>query len=78
MKQIDLKDLQIGNKVHYQPSYYAEDNFENGIIKEIPKEENNNCVFVVYHWNNDLYNFKDYTAALTNLRDLKIGWREKQ
>ncbi|MFY8160221.1 MAG: hypothetical protein ACOVNU_02745 [Candidatus Kapaibacteriota bacterium] len=73
--KIDIEKLKVGDKVHYQPSYYSHDKFENGIVKEIIKSENSSSIFVVYHWNNDIDNYKNYTAGLTNLRDLKLGWR---
>ena len=34
-----------------------------------------NCVRVVYNCAGDWDNFKNYTAALTNLSDLKLGWK---
>ena len=33
-------------------------------------------VRVVYHCNNDWDNYRNYTAATTNIIDLKIGWDE--
>lgn len=50
-------------------------NGKNGIIKEIPNHTDD-AVRVVYHCNNDWNDYKNYTSALTNLRDLKLGWRE--
>ncbi len=75
MDNINIEYLKVGDRVHYQPSYYSENEFENGIVKEITKSNNSSSIFVVYHWNNDLENFHQYTAALTNIRDLKLGWR---
>ena len=79
---INIKKLKAGDKVHYQPSHYSQDEWENGIIKEIPLFATDkattvgyNCVRVVYHCHNDWENYKNYTAALTNLNDLKLGWK---
>jgi hypothetical protein len=73
---IDIARLKVGDKVHYKPEHYGDDEWENGIIKEI-RANNNDAVFVVYNCNNDWANYKNYTSALTNLRDLKLGWRHK-
>lgn len=67
-------DLKVGDKVCYQPSHYAENKWENGIVKEIP-EFTYESVRVVYNCNNDWENYKDYTGALTNLRDLTKDWK---
>ena len=65
------KGLKVGDKVCYVP---AHGNPENGLIKEIP-EHTNDAVGVVYNCNGEWHNYKDYTAAMTNLIDLEIGWR---
>ena len=70
---IDISKLKIGDKVHYQPEHYREDECENGMIKEIPNHTND-AVFVVYNCAGNWDNFKDYTSALTNIEDLKLGW----
>lgn len=72
--KIDIAKLKIGDKVHYQPDYYGENRWENGIIKEVP-EWSNDSVRVVYNCLGDWDNYKDYTSALTNIRDLKLGWK---
>jgi len=69
MKQQDLK---AGDRVYYQPEHYGT-KFENGIVKEIP-EHTKDSVRVVYNCGGDWGNYKNYTSALTNLRDLKKGW----
>ena len=70
---IDIDTIKVGDKVYYQPDYYKKDGkFENGIVKSIPS-----CrvaVRVVYHCNDDWDNYMDYTAALTDVKDLYIGW----
>ena len=71
LKQADLK---IGDKVHYQPEYFNADNWENGIVKEIPTHTTN-CVRVVYNCDEEWDNYMNYTSALTQLSDLKLGWR---
>jgi len=72
---IDQAKLRIGDKVYYQPSHYRDDEAENGIIKEIPNHTFES-VRVVYNCAGNWKNFMDYTSALTNLRDLKIGWKQ--
>lgn len=74
---IDIAKICIGERVHYQPSHYAEDEFENGIVKEIPTFTND-AVRVVYNCGGNWDRYKDYTSALTNVRDLKLGWRHKE
>lgn len=74
---IDISKLSVGQKVYYQPEHYGEDRWENGIIKEIP-EHTNNSIRVVYNCTGDWNNYKNYTSALTNLRDIKLGWKHKE
>ena len=66
--------MKVGEKVHYQPSHFSKDKWENGIVKEIPTHTNN-AVRVVYNCNNDWKNYTNYTSALTNLSDLRLGWK---
>lgn len=79
---IDISKLKIGDKVHYQPEHYGDSRWENGIIKEIPDFATDpcspvgyNCVRVVYNCAGNWSRFMDYTSALTNLQDLKLGWK---
>ena len=71
---IDISKLKIGDKVHYQPKHYGDSEWENGMIKEIP-DQTLNSVRVVYNCAGNWDNFKNYTSALTHLRDLKLGWK---
>ena len=71
---INIAELKIVDKVHYQPNHYSKQHYENGMIKEIPNHTNQE-VRVVYNCAGNWDDFKDYTSALTNLRDLKLGWR---
>lgn len=71
---LDIKDIEVGSKVYYQPSHYSENEWENGIVKEIPNHTND-AVRVVYNCNDDWANYKNYTSALTNIRDLKLNWK---
>lgn len=73
---LDISKLKIGDKVCYQPEHYREDHWENGMVKEIP-HHTNNSIRVVYNCAGEWGKFKDYTGALTNLRDLKTGWRHE-
>lgn len=69
-------NLKVGDKVHYQPSYKGEDEFENGIVKVIP-EETISSVRIVYNCAGDWENYQNYTSCLTDCRDLHEGWKEK-
>jgi hypothetical protein len=71
-----ITDLQVGDKVHYQPAHYNHDQWENGIIKTI-RFDKTDGVWVVYSCGDNWDKYEDYTAALTNLRDLYLGWRRK-
>jgi len=71
---IDIARLHIGDKVHYQPAYYENEKWENGIIKEIRKHVVDS-VWVVYNCASNWSQYMDYTSAKTNLRDLKLGWK---
>lgn len=73
---IDQSKLQIGEKVYYQPDHYVKDEWENGMVKGIPAHTTES-VFVVYNCAGDWGNFKNYTGALTHLRDLNEGWKFK-
>ena len=63
-------NLHVGQKVHY----LLDDKWENGIVKEI-RPTNTEGVWVVYNCADNWDRYQDYTGALTNLRDLKEGWR---
>ena len=73
---IDISKLKVGDKVYYQPEHYGESDWENGMIKEI-RENKMDGVWVVYNCDGNWKKYTDYTGALTNLRDLKIGWRHE-
>lgn len=65
--------MKIGDKVHYTPAFGR---IENGIIKAIGKSAF--TVFVVYKCGGDWENYQNYTAASTNILDLKEGWIEEK
>jgi len=71
---IDIAKLKVGDKVYYKPDHYGDEKWENGIIKEIP-EWSLDSIRVVYNCDGDWENYKEYTSALTNIRDLKLGWK---
>ena len=71
---IDIAKVKVGDKVHYQPSFYPEDKWDNGIVKEVP-EHTNDSVRVVYHCAGDWDNYRAYTSQLTAIRFLKPGWK---
>jgi hypothetical protein len=67
-----IDGLKVGSKVYYQSPH--SNKWENGIVKEIP-DNTNLAVRVVYNCGGDWDNYKDYTSALTDLRNLKPGWK---
>ena len=71
---IDIAQLRVGQKVHYQPAHYGEDEWENGMVKEI-RESRMDGVWVVYNCTGNWDRYRNYTGALTMLEDLKLGWR---
>ena len=71
---MNQSDLRIGDKVCYQPEHYGNDRWENGRVKEIPNHTFDS-VRVVYNCDGQWNNYQNYTSALTNLRDLKVGWK---
>jgi hypothetical protein len=75
---IDIATIRIGDKVYYQPPYLkAKDEFENGILKEIP-DHTTSEVRVVFNCADDWKNYKDYTSQLTKCEDLYLGWKHKE
>jgi hypothetical protein len=72
--KIDISKIKIGDKVCYQPTHYGTERWENGMIKEIP-EHTNTALRVVYSCAGNWGDFKNYTSALTDLKDLKLGWK---
>ena len=75
-EEISIKELSVGDNVHYQPEHYSDDHWENGVIKEI-RPGVTDAVWVVYNCNGEWHRYKEFTSAKTNLRDLKLGWRTK-
>ena len=71
---MDIAMLKIGGRVCYQPDHYPKDQWENGLVKEIPTHTLES-VRVVYNCGGDWKNYRNYTSALTNLRDLTLGWK---
>ena len=73
---INIATLKIGDKVCYQSHPYSKSGWENGMIKEIPNHTNK-AIRVVYNCAGNWDNFKNYTSALTNLTDLRLGWKHE-
>jgi len=69
---INIKTIKEGNKVHYRTKY-NNGSYALGIVKEIP-ENSKSHVRVVFHCNNDWADYKSYTAALTHVNNLHLGW----
>ena len=72
--KIDISKIKVGDKVCYQSAHYGTERWENGMIKEIP-EHTDTALRVVYNCAGNWGDFKNYTSALTNLKDLKLGWK---
>ncbi|HMT02309.1 MAG TPA: hypothetical protein PKD00_03215 [Burkholderiales bacterium] len=68
---INIAELKVGDKVCYRPSHYSKNQWENGIVKEIPNHTNT-AVRVVYNCAGDWDNFMNYTSQLTNIKDLTL------
>ncbi|HEO64633.1 MAG TPA: hypothetical protein ENI73_02070 [Spirochaetes bacterium] len=66
--------VKIGDKVNYRPGHYNKNEYENGIVKEIPPD-NLLAVRVVYNCAGDWENYFNYTSALTRCKDLYMDWR---
>ena len=67
----DCSELNVGMKVRYQPSYFEEGRFDNGVVKRI----DGNLVWVVYHCDDNWKEYYNYTASLTRIEDLVLGWK---
>ncbi len=70
---IDLKQTKVGDKVFYNP-LFNDDNYQNGMVKEIRDNENHDGIWVVYHCDDNWDNFQNYTGELTYIKDLHPGW----
>jgi hypothetical protein len=70
-----LSNIRVGDKVQYGPvrNPKLDRKYENGIVKELVDDE---YVRVVFHCDGDWKNYKNYTSALTPIRDLYFGWKE--
>ena len=55
---IDIKDISIGDNVYYQPDHFSANEFENGVVKEIPTHTNNS-IRVVYNCNGEWHRYKE-------------------
>lgn len=76
IKMLDISKIKVGDKVYYRPDHFQGDEHENGMVKEIP-DHTNKAIRVVYNCAGNWDNFKDYTSALTEIRDLEIGWKHE-
>jgi hypothetical protein len=64
---ITIDEIKEGDKVHYTTPYGKK---TNGIVKTIDEDR----VFAVYHCDNRWNDYRNYTAALTQLDHLSLGW----
>lgn len=78
--KINIANIKVGDKVCYQPKHYiganedGSDKWENGVVKEVP-DYTVDSIRVVYNCAGEWENYMDYTSALTNIRDLILGWK---
>lgn len=70
---LSKEELKIGSPVYYHYPRKG-DIPQNGIIKSFSDDEH---VFVVYHWDENLKDYQNYTAARTRICDLHPGWVDK-
>ena len=75
-KIMELDAFAPGAKVMYAPEHAGCDmsKWEKGIVKAYGPEASK--YFVVYNCGGDWDNYKNFTAALTSVSDLRLGWRE--
>lgn len=66
---MERENIAVGQKVYYASSHGRK---ENGIVKSITEHG----IFVVYNCGGDWANYRDYTAANTNVCDLRSGWAD--
>jgi len=71
---IDIESIEVGDKVYYRPEHYSDQKCENGMVKEIPSHTLG-LVGVVYNCAGNWGRYEEYTAALTNTKDLYTGWK---
>lgn len=60
-------EMYIGRKVHYVTPH---DEPQNGIVKSF----NDRHAWVVYKCGGEWARYQDYTAACTDMNDLRDGW----
>lgn len=72
-KSLKQSDLKVGDKVNYKAPH-DDSEYENGRVKKIP-EYTTDSVLVVYHCDDEWHRYQDYTACLTYLKDLELGWK---
>lgn len=71
---IALTKLKVGDLVYYIPFEGCDKSqYENGKVKDISMIETGN-VRVVYHCADEWDKWMDYTSALTNIIQLRLGW----
>ena len=73
---LDIKDVKVGDMVYYKPAHFTDGQEENGIVKEIP-ENQDMFARVVFHCAGNWDRYQDYTGQQTNLLDLNSGWKEQ-
>lgn len=67
--------IKVGDKVRYQPPHFSDNEWECGIVKEVPVTPDD-AVRVVYWCNGDWEHYYNYTGYLTMIRHLLMGWED--
>jgi len=67
--------LSVGDKVCYIPyDGCPKEKYEEGIVKSTSAYTTK--VFVVYHCDGNWEDYMNYTGALTDINQLKLGWKD--
>ena len=73
LSTIDIARLRVGDQVRYRPERFKDNEWQNGVVKEI-RDGITDGAWVVYNCDGNWDNYIDYRGTLTNLHDLKLGW----
>lgn len=69
---LNSEKYEVGDKVHYIRDNADISTAENGMVKNFGSEPGK--YFVVYNCGGEWENYQNYTAALTDKRNLRKGW----
>jgi len=69
-----VEDLAVGDRVTFVYPLDFGGKPSHGRVKRVEIPGVHNAVFVVFHCNEQWDDFMNYTAQLTNLQCLRLGW----